>query len=306
MRRSSGFTLIELLVVIAIIAILAAIIFPVFVQAKISAYRSSDMSNMNSLRTALQLYRSDQGGYPPALLGYATLYTDGSGDIVPANSVRGFLYPRRVDSVATFKPALNRADDSKRVANNAATRGAMITRAEWPNQDPRGAGSAPIMDLDGNGTLDTNDDPGFARQAYGPGTVVTRANFPYSQYQDIDAAGAGATDVDAWFYNVSGYDVATVKTPGGPRTELRYALFWTNWGLAANGASAGSINDDPRQLGYADPPENTVVTWNSFFRDYDSGGVVKRQKNDLVLFIGGNARPMDSKNVSDYSWRLIP
>jgi prepilin-type N-terminal cleavage/methylation domain-containing protein len=55
MTRKSGFTLIELLVVIAIISILAAIIFPVFAKAKESALRSSDMTSMNSIRTALQL-----------------------------------------------------------------------------------------------------------------------------------------------------------------------------------------------------------------------------------------------------------
>ncbi len=67
-----GFTLIELLVVIAIIAILAAIAFPVIGRAKDSAYKSSDLNNMNSLRSALQIYRADQGAYPAALLGYVT------------------------------------------------------------------------------------------------------------------------------------------------------------------------------------------------------------------------------------------
>jgi prepilin-type N-terminal cleavage/methylation domain-containing protein len=41
-----GFTLIELLVVIAIIAILAAILFPVFAQAKVAAKKTSDLSNL--------------------------------------------------------------------------------------------------------------------------------------------------------------------------------------------------------------------------------------------------------------------
>ena len=45
-RRSRGFTLIELLVVIAIIAILAAILFPVFARARENARRASCQSNM--------------------------------------------------------------------------------------------------------------------------------------------------------------------------------------------------------------------------------------------------------------------
>src|SRR5438105_6373533 len=92
--RRQAFTLVELLTVIAIITVLVAIAFPVFARAKISAMRSSDTSNMNSLRSALQLYRADQGGYPPGLLGYVTPYQVGVADpatVVPANLLRGAL-----------------------------------------------------------------------------------------------------------------------------------------------------------------------------------------------------------------------
>ena len=54
-----GFTLIELLVVIAIIAILAAILFPVFAQAREKARQSSCLSNMKQLSTAFFLYADD-------------------------------------------------------------------------------------------------------------------------------------------------------------------------------------------------------------------------------------------------------
>ncbi len=54
-----GFTLIELLVVIAIIAILAAILFPVFAQAKASAKRISALSNTKQVGTGIQLYAID-------------------------------------------------------------------------------------------------------------------------------------------------------------------------------------------------------------------------------------------------------
>jgi len=54
-----AFTLIELLVVIAIIAILAAILFPVFAQAKLAAKKAADLSNTKQLNTGAQIYLAD-------------------------------------------------------------------------------------------------------------------------------------------------------------------------------------------------------------------------------------------------------
>ena len=59
MRKTHAFTLIELLVVIAIIAILAAILFPVFAQAREKARAASCLSNHRQLGTGLVLYIQD-------------------------------------------------------------------------------------------------------------------------------------------------------------------------------------------------------------------------------------------------------
>jgi prepilin-type N-terminal cleavage/methylation domain-containing protein/prepilin-type processing-associated H-X9-DG protein len=60
-----GFTLIELLVVIAIIAILAAILFPVFARAKAKANQNNCLSNVKEIQLALIMYASDNSqGYP--------------------------------------------------------------------------------------------------------------------------------------------------------------------------------------------------------------------------------------------------
>lgn len=59
MRTKRAFSLIELLVVIAVIAILAAILFPVFSRAKASAKQTTCMSNLKQVGTAILLYMSD-------------------------------------------------------------------------------------------------------------------------------------------------------------------------------------------------------------------------------------------------------
>ncbi|HLH79957.1 MAG TPA: prepilin-type N-terminal cleavage/methylation domain-containing protein [Chthonomonas sp.] len=58
-KRRTGFTLIELLVVIAIIAVLAAILFPVFAKAREKARQITCLSNMKELGLASQMDLQD-------------------------------------------------------------------------------------------------------------------------------------------------------------------------------------------------------------------------------------------------------
>jgi prepilin-type N-terminal cleavage/methylation domain-containing protein len=61
--RRIGFTLIELLVVIAIIAILAAILFPVFAQAKLAAKKTVSLSNLKQIGLSWMMYGNDYDDY---------------------------------------------------------------------------------------------------------------------------------------------------------------------------------------------------------------------------------------------------
>lgn len=87
MKDSKGFTLIELLVVIAIIAILAAILFPVFARARESARRTGCASNLKQLGTALIMYAQDNNDYI-----YAAIYAEGwGGDFVTGHYPTQYL-----------------------------------------------------------------------------------------------------------------------------------------------------------------------------------------------------------------------
>lgn len=86
MSNKSGFTLIELLVVIAIIAVLAAILFPVFVQVRRSANRTTALDNVNQIALATHLYLNDNDDtlpfrFPmiPSWPGYDTILFLGGG-----------------------------------------------------------------------------------------------------------------------------------------------------------------------------------------------------------------------------------
>jgi prepilin-type N-terminal cleavage/methylation domain-containing protein/prepilin-type processing-associated H-X9-DG protein len=122
MQRSKGFTLIELLVVIAIIAILAAILFPVFAQARERARAISCTSNLKQIGLATNMYAQDYDETYPcgwgefdaghtmwrvALQPYIQKYGDTSGNLYDSSKYGNtgiFMCPDVNGSTATYGP----------------------------------------------------------------------------------------------------------------------------------------------------------------------------------------------------------
>lgn len=94
MKRNCGFTLIELLVVIAIIGMLAAILFPVFAQARRAALRATCLSNVREIAFATLMYQHDNDDM---LFGFG--YQEGPrfetwwGDLQTGDPQYAFIYP---------------------------------------------------------------------------------------------------------------------------------------------------------------------------------------------------------------------
>lgn len=105
-RFRSGFTLIELLVVIAIIAILAAILFPVFARVREQGRSISCASNLRQIGTALSMYAEDNGSRYPVARG-TIAWDDPSGELSWMQQIHPYtkstqLYKCPSDSLSAY------------------------------------------------------------------------------------------------------------------------------------------------------------------------------------------------------------
>ncbi len=84
MQAKRGFTLVEILIVVVILGILAAIVIPQFTQASTEAKTNSLCSDLQTLRSQIELYKVQHNDTPPALATFTnqmTLTTDITGAV---------------------------------------------------------------------------------------------------------------------------------------------------------------------------------------------------------------------------------
>lgn len=142
-----GFTLIELLVVIAIIAILAAILFPVFAQAREKARQTACLSNLKQIGTGLMMYTQD---YDETLAGNQfTAPNNVAGDAGPANRTDiGFMDPDPTKVGRNWGRDTQPYIKNTQIYNcpNAVTRSSIGAGSAYAETtDPRGANASYLL-----------------------------------------------------------------------------------------------------------------------------------------------------------------
>jgi len=213
---SKGFTLIELLVVIAIIAILAAILFPVFAQAKLQAKKASCLSNIKQSTLAHLMYTNDSDDLFPQAE---------AGDDQTANSphvtwtTTTFPYVKNGDQLLdTYSGIIVSTGKAGLYADPAAPR--IPSQTDY-TQEGYEFGVNRLICIDNYGSGNTND---LKPQFILPSLSTTGIDAPADR---VLLAEKGLNTVhDGWSYPwivdwQSQYIGSIAHTPGDPATVYR-------------------------------------------------------------------------------------
>jgi prepilin-type N-terminal cleavage/methylation domain-containing protein len=306
-RTRHAFTMVELLTVIAIIAILAAILFPIFGTVREQTRQSGTMSNMHSIYVAARMFYEDEGRFPNTLFGYAEVPVanatppfapavpgDPIANVIPMDQMtgvyqtttglhRGYLFREQVKDFQTF---LN--------SNDPARNRKEALFVYWPINSPMGAGSS----------IDNN---GFLQGGVPVDWMQTNNAQPCPTYGDSDLPNvpgrAYLPAVQKMFYRMDSMDIGPMLTREGkqvldPQTqqpvfELHYSPDWTH---KLGGACDADANGNPylTQLKYKNPPrERTILTYNTHHAAFGGSPYV------LILRAEGTARKMNVRDAFD-------
>ncbi|MCG9895078.1 MAG: DUF1559 domain-containing protein [Fimbriimonadaceae bacterium] len=259
MKRA--FTLIELLVVIAIIAILAAILFPVFAQAKEAAYKASCQSNLKQLGTAFMLYAADYDDTFPTPGGGTRLIDPPNGPVA-----NGWIQTNADGSGGGIWPYVK----SKSLGS---AKGNMFSSPLAGNSTRNLANLPPWADEVRSYIM--ND---FLRQSF-PGTYVTNV-LPTTPQQPIGyATGVSNTQVE----NVSQLILLYI---GSQRPDGRTNRNGSPW----HRRSAGASNRPPFTIGfpvgfYSGKTQSNFLFLDGHVKGMRPGATWTRETNDEMELI---------------------
>ena len=283
----SAFTLIELLVVIAIIAILTAILLPVFASVRENARQSTSISNLKDIQQKMEQFKLDNHRYPDVLFGYS----DGNG------SMKGALGRAQADGTAIARfPGLYPAyikdpeefTDPNNTVNSSDTgkyTGQLQTNIIAPcnaisDGNLNGFGSS-------NCAATANPAPQAGYVVGTPNTASTSRNFYMADAYDTSPVVVGTNTVNTTF--IVRYQTAREQT----------------------GSTDASYN---QQLRWQNPPANTLITATTYHVKnadkvlvlFESGAVKKVTGHDFAALEGPVNGPPTFWQVANYPDNLKP
>ena len=264
-----GFTLIELLVVIAIIAILTAILLPVFASVRENSRQSVSISNLKDIQQKMEQFKLDNHRYPDVLFGYS----DGNGDMKGAlgraqsagNAAAYFpgLYPAYIKDPEEFT-------DPNNIVNTSDTgkfTGQLSTNIVAP--------CSPSNDALLNGSGTSGCGPTAPLPAAGS-VVSTTRNFYLADAYDTSPQVTGTNAVSTT--QIVRYQIAREAT-------------------VANGTTGDA--DYNYQLRWQNPPAGTLITATTYHVQnadkvivmFESGAIKKVTGNDFSALEGSSNAP---------------
>lgn len=289
-RAPRGFTLIELLTVIAIIAVLAAILFPVFASVREQVRQGQCMSQMHDLVEKLKLYELDNHSYPPVLLGFAEAPVSYSDANITVNGAEPYVAPGQQGATGgplsieqtSYKPLfgsqhlLNSLTDFTCPDEPAPNLTNLVT-AVYPPTAGGALANQPVVFTDTWALAMGNDDSSHPVSDPSGQVANDNAISYYEQYLKLNKPNYFAFD---------SYDTGPqLDANGNPVTgvaELHYCIDWT-------GQSGPS--DPPNQLKYPTlaPQSRTVVTWCTYH------AAINHSDKVTVILLDGHAKAVNAK-----------
>jgi len=253
--RTKGFTLIELLVVIAIIAILAAILFPVFARARENARRSSCQSNMKNIALGFKQYIQDYDEKYPAKDTWTTaIFTYTKSDQVlrcPSAGNTEATVASKIDYL--YNAGLHVAKESRieatavTVLNAEAARGVASSGA---------AASAPTRHFDGSNYSFVDGHVKWLK----PAAVIATVSTTQPTFDVPISAGTAATNATNAANAASANATASANPTVLTALPTGFDVQATGYKQESAGASGGNVNVGGTGTS-ADPFRFLLINW---------------------------------------------